>query len=136
MHSLVCKLILSLDRSDGLEDGAASDSTVLVFLPTYRSMEELHMLLDRLGRFRLAVLHSSVDIEKSLRSIGSDPAPSDGMDGGRWKRKVILATNVAESSLTIPGVNVVIDLCRRCARNSPFPAPSSVVSTQNARALR
>eukprot|EP01047_Picozoa_sp_COSAG01_P038276 COSAG01_NODE_3097_length_6590_cov_20.121707_4_plen_98_part_00 len=27
--------------------------------------------------------------------------------------KVILATNVAESSLTIPGVSLVVDLCRR-----------------------
>ena len=48
-----------------------SDSTALVFLPTYRTLEEQHQILKRLGCFRIAVLHSSVDIHESLNSIGA-----------------------------------------------------------------
>ena len=52
------------------------------------------------------MLHSSVDIEECLRSIGR-------AEPGDQRQRVILATNVAESSLTIPDVVVVVDLCRR-----------------------
>ena len=139
IHRLVARLLFRLHGPGRVDTvvrrGAAAavgedsgDSTALVFLPTYRALEEQHQLLTQLGCFRLAVLHSSVDIEESLRSIGA--LGEDNPDSGSFpmteegepdeiaaaelrKPKVILATNVAESSLTIPGVSLVIDLCRR-----------------------
>ncbi|KAL2629665.1 hypothetical protein R1flu_014351 [Riccia fluitans] len=83
--------------------------SVLVFLPTYRSLEQQWDLLKgsklkgRKAPFIIFVLHSSVDIESSLRAMETYPLEN---------RKVILATNVAESSVTIPGVSFVIDSCR------------------------
>jgi HrpA-like RNA helicase len=143
LHRLVSRLLYRVHGPGAVaaaahsgDDAAAaaaeldsSFSTALVFLPTYRTLEEQHQLLTQLGCFRIAVLHSSVDIEESLRSIGA--ASEDDKDGSGTvpmnedgevdeaaaaelrKPKVILATNVAESSLTIPGVSLVIDLCRR-----------------------
>lgn len=138
MHRLVARLLYRLHGPGNVDlvvcSGTAaaagqytSDSTALVFLPTYRTLEEQHQLLTQLGCFRIAVLHSSVDIEESLRSIGAlgedihsdqmpmteDGEPDEIAAAELRKPKVILATNVAESSLTIPGVSLVIDLCRR-----------------------
>lgn len=43
---------------------------VLVFLPTYRSLEQQWVLLHNAGpAFRLFVLHSSIDIEHSVKAM-------------------------------------------------------------------
>ena len=43
---------------------------VLVFLPTYRSIEQQWLLLHNAGSaFRLFVLHSSIDIEHSVKAM-------------------------------------------------------------------
>lgn len=77
---------------------------VLVFLPTYRSLEQQWVLLHNAGfAFRLFVLHSSIDMEHSVKAMEV---------ACNKNRKVILATNVAESSVTIPGVSYVVDSCR------------------------
>jgi len=44
--------------------------SVLVFLPTYRSLEQQWLLLKNAGpAFRLFVLHSSIDIEHSVKAM-------------------------------------------------------------------
>lgn len=96
----------------GLGVTISADITTLIFLPTYRSLEDLHGQLEaaqrRCGRrLQLTVLHSSIDIDECLRTIADE-----GSGDGSSVHKVILATNVAESSLTIPGVSTVIDYCR------------------------
>ncbi|HLK66829.1 MAG TPA: ATP-dependent helicase HrpB [Bryobacteraceae bacterium] len=74
---------------------------VLVFLPgaaeIRRSQSACAPLAQRKG-WLLLPLHGDQSAEEQDRAV----APSD-------QRKVILSTNVAESSVTIPGVNVVID---------------------------
>lgn len=119
IHSLVCSLILSIELSDavvrrpdpsGTGEIISADRTTLVFLPTYRSLEDLHQQLEiaqhRHGRsLQISVLHSSVDLDECLRSIAAESR-------GDAVHKVILASNIAESSLTIPGVSTVIDYCR------------------------
>jgi HrpA-like RNA helicase len=116
LHQLVCCLIASIEQ--GIQPplltrrvGASSSRmdvarTTLVFLPTYRSLEELHGLLSGLlpGRLALSVLHSSVDLTECLKAIQNQSSGST--------HNVILATNLAESSLTIAGVSTVIDYCR------------------------
>jgi ATP-dependent helicase HrpB len=76
---------------------------VLVFLPgkgeISRAQRRLAPLADRHG-LRVHPLHGSLPIEEQRRALR--PA-ADG------RRKVVLATNVAETSLTIDGVTTVID---------------------------
>mmetsp|Transcript_26930 Transcript_26930/g.42078 ORF Transcript_26930/g.42078 Transcript_26930/m.42078 type:complete len:434 (-) Transcript_26930:33-1334(-) len=87
---------------------------ILVFLPTYRAMETVHsILLDKLvlaeaqklaaARVKLSVLHSTVDTTEAVESLTQDNTDSF--------RTIFLATNIAESSVTIPGLSHVIDSC-------------------------
>ncbi|MEN1971729.1 ATP-dependent helicase HrpB [Luteimonas sp. MJ204] len=88
---------------------------VLVFLPGRREIERLaRVLADALGDAaahpagtggaRSAVdvlaLHGDLPVEEQSRLLRPD---ADG------RRRIVLATNVAESSVTLPGVRVVID---------------------------
>ncbi|WP_187264802.1 ATP-dependent helicase HrpB [Pontibacter beigongshangensis] len=79
---------------------AAGD--ILVFLP---GMGEMRRVAEQLeGKLPAAtdlhVLHGDLSLSKQLAAI--QPAP-------RGRRKVVLATSIAETSLTIEGVKVVID---------------------------
>ncbi|MEZ4308614.1 MAG: helicase-related protein [Polyangiaceae bacterium] len=82
-----------------VEEGPEGD--VLVFLP---GAAEIRGAMDALGPLARTMdllvlpLHGSLSIEEQTRAI----RPAD-------RRKVVLATNVAESSLTIDGVVTVID---------------------------
>lgn len=81
---------------------AAHPGDVLVFLPGRREIAKVeHMLaLAQSPRVEVLPLHGDLPVEQQARVL--QPAP----DGGR---RVVLATNVAESSVTLPGVRVVID---------------------------
>ncbi|RON34776.1 ATP-dependent helicase HrpB [Pseudomonas brassicacearum] len=85
---------------------ALNDETgsVLVFLPGQAEIRRVHQqLADALGestQVLLCPLHGELDLTAQRAAI--DPAPAG-------KRKVVLATNIAETSLTINGVRVVID---------------------------
>lgn len=79
-------------------DAAPPEGDVLVFLP---GKGEIRRAAERLrGRAGLEVLelHGGLSLPDQARVF----KPSD-------RRKVILATNVAETSLTVPGIRVVID---------------------------
>jgi ATP-dependent helicase HrpB len=59
-------------------------------------------------------LHGELDLNAQRAAI--DPAPAG-------QRKVVLATNIAETSLTIDGVRVVIDAgLARVPRSTPAAA--------------
>jgi len=85
---------------------ALNDETgsVLVFLPGQAEIRRVHQqVADALGdnpQVLLCPLHGELDLAAQRAAI--DPAPAG-------KRKVVLATNIAETSLTIDGVRVVID---------------------------
>ena len=57
-------------------------------------------------QYDLGVLHSTVDLEDCLQSMHSGAT----LDGRR--RKILLASAIADSSVTIPNVACVIDICR------------------------
>lgn len=86
---------------DALNDETGS---VLVFLPGQAEIRRVAQNLnDALaGRDDVLVcpLHGELDLNAQRAAI--DPAPAG-------KRKVVLATNIAETSLTINGVRVVVD---------------------------
>ena len=74
---------------------------VLVFLPGAREIRRVHALLqERLTGVLILPLFG--DLSAGEQDAALAPAP-----GGQ--RKVVLATNIAETSLTIPGVRVVVD---------------------------
>ena len=75
---------------------------VLVFLPGRREIERAQRLLAEAvdSRVEILQLHADLPVEQQSRVL--QPSP-DGV------RRVVLATNVAESSVTLPGVRVVID---------------------------
>ena len=85
-----------------------TDAIFLVFAPTYRHLEQIYNILDMDDYFDLGVLHSTIDIEDCLKSMQA--AESRGWNGR--KRKVLLASAIADSSVTIPNVSCVIDTCR------------------------
>jgi ATP-dependent helicase HrpB len=82
---------------------------VLVFLPGAPEIHRLRRLLEEGSLPRSVVIHVlHGELDASLQQQALEPAAA-GM------RKVILSTNVAETSLTIEGVRVVVDsgLARR-----------------------
>ncbi len=90
----------------GLEDrilealGRAADDPgdVLVFLPGKAEIAAAAARLAGRRDLEILPLHGGLSLEEQSR-VFSRPA----------KRRVVLATNVAETSLTIPGIGVVID---------------------------
>ncbi|WP_085677160.1 MULTISPECIES: ATP-dependent helicase HrpB [unclassified Pseudomonas] len=83
---------------------AEQPGSVLVFLPGQAEIRRVHQSLqDALGErpeVLLCPLHGELDLNAQRAAI--DPPP-------KGQRKVVLATNIAETSLTIDGVRVVID---------------------------
>lgn len=86
---------------DALDEQGGS---ALVFLPGQAEIRRVHQgLMDGLGERKdilLCPLHGELDL--SAQRLAIDPSPA-GI------RKVVLATNIAETSITIEGVRVVID---------------------------
>ena len=77
--------------------------SVLVFLPGAREIKQVESLLRGAvlaADVVLAPLYGNLAQEAQVRAIA--PAPAG-------QRKVVLATNIAETSLTIEGIRVVID---------------------------
>ena len=75
---------------------------VLVFLPGQREIARVEaMLADVLSEdIVVLALHGELPVEKQSEALQPDP---------QGRRRVVLATNVAESSVTLPGVRVVVD---------------------------
>ncbi|MBS0383711.1 MAG: ATP-dependent helicase HrpB [Proteobacteria bacterium] len=79
---------------------ADTDSDALVFLPGRREIAQAQRLLGDIPGIEVLPLHGELALAEQQAALGS-------ADAG--VRRVILATNVAESSVTVPGVRAVID---------------------------
>lgn len=92
---VVSAVLTAIDEQDG---------SVLVFLPGQGEIRRVHQQLqDRLGDqsgISLAPLYGDLSLQEQQRAI--QPCQQN-------HRKIVLATNIAETSLTIEGVRVVID---------------------------
>ncbi|MCC4222242.1 DEAD/DEAH box helicase [Vibrio campbellii] len=80
---------------EALED---EEGDILVFLPGRKEITQCSQMLQNLDDVLVVKLHASVSDEERHRALT-----------GQKQRKVVLATNVAETSLTIPNIRVVID---------------------------
>ena len=104
-----------LDRPDRSEPAALAARAVrelwgegrgdvLVFLPGIREIRRAARELEPFARAegaRLAPLHGGLGLEEQDAALRPSP-PGGG-------RKVVLATNIAETSLTVEGVDLVVD---------------------------
>ena len=79
------------------ETVAATDGSILVFLPGVGEIETVRANL-HLGDILVLTLHGQLSAAEQDRAL----SPASG-------RRVILSTSIAESSLTVPGVSVVVD---------------------------
>ncbi|MDR2212589.1 MAG: ATP-dependent helicase HrpB [Pseudomonadales bacterium] len=81
---------------------AEHEGDVLVFLPGRREIEHVMTLLQSAAYPALNVLalHGELPVERQSAALAPDP---------EGRRRVVLATNIAESSVTLPGVRVVLD---------------------------
>ncbi|XP_007986155.1 ATP-dependent RNA helicase TDRD9 [Chlorocebus sabaeus] len=113
IYEVAISLIQMFDDLDMKENGnkawsgaqfVLERSSVLVFLPGLGEINYMHELLTNLVHKRLQVypLHSSVALEEQ-NNVFLSPVPG--------YRKIILSTNIAESSVTVPDVKYVIDFC-------------------------
>lgn len=99
-----CEALLSKIENgieNALDDG--TDGSILVFLPGEKIIKDCIMRLDRLpfaNRLYTLPLYGRLAKEEQERVFESAP---------RGKRKVIVSTNIAETSVTISGVTTVID---------------------------
>jgi ATP-dependent helicase HrpB len=86
-----------------------SSSDVLIFLPGMREIQKVQSYLtDRYGK--VFILHSEISGEEQEAALRPHSS-----------RKIILSTNLAESSVTIPGIKAVIDSgIQREAHYSPW----------------
>ena len=85
-------------------------SSVLIFLP---GLAEINLVKGQLERtcsikmdYDILRVHSSLETHKNnqcLQTLMSSPQVG--------KRKIILSTNICESSITVPDVKIVIDSC-------------------------
>ncbi len=78
----------------------SSQGDILVFLPTERDIREIRDLLEgrSLGRIEVVPLFGRLTNAEQQRVFAVSQ-----------QRKIVVATNIAETSLTIPGIRFVID---------------------------
>lgn len=106
---------------------AVHTGSLLVFLPGAREIRRVAALLAGTlpDNVLLTPLFGALPLEEQRKAIEAAPV---------GKRKVVLATSIAESSLTVDGVTVVIDSgLRRTALFSPRTGMSRLVTTRAAR---
>lgn len=96
------------------ETVATTEGSVLVFLPGVGEIETVRGNL-HLGDVPVLTLHGQLSAAEQDRAL----SPAAG-------RRVILSTSIAESSLTVPGVSVVVDA--GLAREPRFDAGRSLSS--------
>ncbi|KAJ3342494.1 hypothetical protein HDU93_002253 [Gonapodya sp. JEL0774] len=98
-----CVTIFQIHRNESPPPG-----DILVFLPGQDDIETLEQLVRKYSQDlpstlpKLLAMPLFASLPTNLQTRVFEPAP-------RGTRKVILATNIAESSVTIPGVKYVID---------------------------
>ncbi|EIZ79958.1 ATP-dependent helicase HrpB [Novosphingobium sp. Rr 2-17] len=105
---------------------ADTGGDVLAFLPGVREIERVaERLADRLPQALVLPLHGQCDPSAQRAAIRRDP---------QGRRRVVLATAIAETSLTLDGVSVVVDA--GLSRRAEFDKAAGVTRLVTHRASR
>ena len=120
--------VLDAYQEVATEPGAIGNGDVLVFLPGEREIRDVGELLERELQSRVEVL--------SLYSRLSWEQQSKIFQRGS-RQRIVLSTNVAETSITVPGIRAVIDsglarISRYSVRNRLQRLPIEAVSRASA----
>ncbi|XP_068874495.1 ATP-dependent RNA helicase TDRD9 isoform X2 [Aphelocoma coerulescens] len=109
MYQVAVSLIQSFDELEKRNNreknfsGTLERGSVLVFLPGLGEIRYMHSCLSqKYKRWQVYPFHACATLEEQSK-VFSATVPG--------YRKVILATNIAESSVTVPDVKYVIDFC-------------------------
>ncbi|MCE7950295.1 MAG: ATP-dependent helicase HrpB [Xanthomonadales bacterium PRO7] len=78
-----------------------TDGDILVFLPGRREIEQTRRVLDASATAQIVALHGELSLAEQHAALAPTRAGT---------RRIVLATNVAESSVTLPGIRAVIDM--------------------------
>ncbi|KAH8725779.1 P-loop containing nucleoside triphosphate hydrolase protein [Phaeosphaeriaceae sp. PMI808] len=97
-YDLIAETVRHIDRQLGTKDGG-----ILIFLPGTMEIDRTLQALSRFSNLHALPLHASLLPIEQKRVFPPSPA---------GKRKVIAATNVAETSITIEDIVAVIDTGR------------------------
>ncbi|MGB5966090.1 MAG: ATP-dependent helicase HrpB [Sulfurimonadaceae bacterium] len=95
LNTVISKIVGDLIRSDS--------GSILIFLPGVREIKNVESkLLETLKDRSIAIVALYGEMSKQAQDAAIRPSKEG-------KRKIVLATNIAETSLTIEGITVVID---------------------------
>ncbi len=119
-YDLIVKLLEVILVSDAYADYSKA---ILIFLPGIAEIRRLNDMLhshNMVGRgCELHALHSTIATDEQERAF---VVPPPGI------RKIVLATNIAETGITIPDVTCVIDTGRH--KEMRFAIPHAWITTQ------
>ncbi|RLN56115.1 hypothetical protein BBJ28_00002427 [Nothophytophthora sp. Chile5] len=116
-YDLLLQLLFVVNRTFPLEE--SGKGAILVFLPGWEEISFMERALlnspTTAATYELALLHSRLSAQEQRRAFMVPP---------RGKRKLILATNIAETSLTIEDVVFVVD-CGKSKQTHALATTSS-----------
>ncbi|MBI2255983.1 MAG: ATP-dependent helicase HrpB [Proteobacteria bacterium] len=99
-----------------------AEGDILAFLPGLAEIRRTERALGEVAGALVLPLHGDLPLADQDRAIQPDP---------QGRRKVVLSTSIAESSLTIQGIRIVIDSGqRRVARFDPATGMTRLVTTK------
>lgn len=110
-YDLVVRLVFYFDQIEKSEQNVSDAEfapyrgAILIFLPGFEEIMKMSSKLEELvvkKKLIILPLHSSITMEEQTRVFQTPPA---------GYRKVIISTNIAESSITVPDIKYVIDFC-------------------------
>ncbi|KAK3103438.1 hypothetical protein FSP39_019253 [Pinctada imbricata] len=100
---IIVDLLVYIDKDSEFSD---MEGSVLIFLPGLADIQELHELLTTDRRFSNPARYQILALHSVLSSSDQSAAFVTPLPG---VRKVVIATNIAETGITIPDVVFVID---------------------------
>ena len=99
LFPVVAGIIQKIEKESKLKNG------ILIFIPGFSEIQDLQeYLMENFKeeyKLEFIILHSQVTDDEQEKAFKID----------KTKRKIILATNIAESSITISNIDYVIDFC-------------------------
>lgn len=96
-YNLIVEVVTSLDAELDYE---GKDGGILIFLPGVGEINQACRALQGISALHVLPLHASLETREQKKVFGKPPP---------GKRKVVVATNVAETSITIDDIVAVID---------------------------